>query len=73
MSNDDNPLEGEHFNYAAWLFERNRARAEKTAYIDDQASLSFGDLEDRSRRLATVLQQAGLRREERVLLLMHDL
>ena len=31
-----------------------------------------GELDDRVRRLAAGLRAAGLRREERVLLLMHD-
>ncbi len=62
----------ERFNYAAYLFDLNQGRAAKTAYIDDRGSLSFGELEDRARRLAAGLLAAGIRREERVLLLMHD-
>lgn len=62
----------ERFNFAEHLFDLNRAHAERTAYIDDWGRLSYGDLEDRARRLASVLVEAGVRREERVLLLMHD-
>ncbi len=62
----------ERFNFAEHLFNLNRAHAERTAYIDDRGRLSYGDLEDRARRLASVLAGAGVRREERVLLLMHD-
>lgn len=62
----------ERFNFAEHLFDLNRAHAERTAYIDDRGRLSYGDLEDRARRLASVLAEAGVRREERVLLLMHD-
>ncbi|MCW5261718.1 benzoate-CoA ligase family protein [Verminephrobacter eiseniae] len=62
----------QRFNFAAHLFASNRARAERTAYIDDQGRLSYGALEDAARRLATWLLDAGLRREERVLLLMLD-
>ena len=62
----------ERFNFADHLFSLNRAHAERTAYIDDRGRLSYGDLEDRARRLAGVLVASGLRREERVLLLMHD-
>ncbi|MBD9395313.1 benzoate-CoA ligase family protein [Acidovorax sp. ACV01] len=62
----------ERFNFAEHLFDLNRAHAERTAYIDDRGRLSYGDLEDRARRLACVLAEAGVRREERVLLLMHD-
>jgi len=63
---------GELFNYAAWLLELNRGRGQKTAYIDDQGTLSYADLDTRARKLAQALLDAGIRREERVLLLMHD-
>ena len=62
----------ERFNFAAHLFELNRPHGGRTAYIDDRGRLSYGDLEDRARRLASVLVDAGVRREERVLVLMHD-
>jgi len=60
------------FNFAEHLFALNRGRAERTAYIDDRGTLSYGQLEDRARRLAAALKAAGIRREERVLLLMLD-
>ncbi|KRC19516.1 benzoate-CoA ligase family protein [Acidovorax sp. Root219] len=60
------------FNFAQHLFELNRGRAQRTAYIDDRGSLAYGALEDRARRLAAALASAGVHREERVLLLMHD-
>ncbi|MEO6292421.1 MAG: benzoate-CoA ligase family protein [Burkholderiaceae bacterium] len=60
------------FNFAQHLIERNTSRPAKVAYIDDQGSLSYGDLADRIRRLAAALLDQGVRREERVLLLMHD-
>src|SRR5210317_2269706 len=72
MSSDKIPVEGEAFNYSAYLLELNRGRGQKTAYIDDSGSLSYSDLDDRIRRMATALLDAGVRREERVLLLMHD-
>ena len=62
----------ERFNFAAHLFDLNRSRASRTAYIDDRGPLSYAALEDRARRLASVLRASGVRREERVLLLMHD-
>ncbi len=62
----------ERFNFAEHLFQLNRARPNKTAYIDDRGPLSYGGLEDRARRMASVLSAAGIRREERVLLLMLD-
>ncbi|MGH8804572.1 MAG: AMP-binding protein, partial [Polaromonas sp.] len=63
---------GTHFNFAQHLIECNAARAAKTAYIDDAGSLSYGELAERIRRLAAALLDSGVRREERVLLLMHD-
>ena len=63
---------GATFNFAQHLIERNTNRQAKIAYIDDQGSLSYGDLAERIRRLAAALLAQGVRREERVLLLMHD-
>lgn len=60
------------FNFAEHLFALNRGRADRTAYIDDRGTLTYGQLEDRARRLAAALRAAGVRREERVLLLMLD-
>ncbi len=60
------------FNFARHLIERNAQRGAKPAYIDDLASMSYGELFDRVRRTAAALHNAGLRREERLLLLMHD-
>ncbi|WP_280151491.1 benzoate-CoA ligase family protein [Piscinibacter sp. XHJ-5] len=60
------------FNFAQHLIELNAARPEKIAYVDDDGRLSYGELADRVRRMAAALQAAGVRREERVLLLMHD-
>ena len=63
---------GERFNFAQHLITRNTGRATKNAFIDDHGSLSYGELSDRIRRMAAALLAAGIRREERVLLLMHD-
>jgi benzoate-CoA ligase len=60
------------FNFAAHLFAANAGRASKLAYLDDRGPLSYGELEARSRRLAAGLLALGVRREERVFLLMHD-
>ena len=62
----------ESLNFAAHLFDLNRGRAEKIAYVDDHGALRYGELADRARRLAAALLALGLRREERVLLLMLD-
>ena len=63
---------GARFNFAQHLIECNAARPAKTAYIDDTGALSYGELAERIRRLAAALLASGVRREERVLLLMHD-
>ena len=63
---------GAHFNFAQHLIARNLARPAKTAYVDDQGSLSYGALAEGVRRVATALLALGVRREERVLLLIHD-
>ncbi|MGK0171960.1 MAG: benzoate-CoA ligase [Gammaproteobacteria bacterium] len=60
------------FNFAAYLFERNIGNRARVAYIDDQASLTYGALEQGARQFANALLASGIRREERVLLLMHD-
>ena len=66
------PAPGKVFNYAAYLIELNQGRAQKIAYIDDQGTLNYGDLAAQIRSMAGALLGAGIRREERVLLLMHD-
>ncbi|MHB1201171.1 MAG: benzoate-CoA ligase family protein [Polaromonas sp.] len=63
---------GDSFNFAQHLLAGNTQRRAKTAYIDDQGTLTFGQLDERVRRMATGLRSLGIKREERVLLLMHD-
>ena len=72
MNTDNTAAPGARFNYAAWLLELNRDRGQKTAYIDDRGTLSYAELDTRVRTMAQALLDAGIRREERVLLLMHD-
>ncbi len=60
------------FNFAAHVLEVNAHRSGKTAYIDDIGSLTYGELNKRIHRFAAALRAIGLRREERVLLLMQD-
>jgi len=63
---------GERFNLAQHLLAANTARAAKPAFIDDLGTLSYGALDERVRRLAAALRALGVKREERVLLLMLD-
>ena len=60
------------FNFAVHLMQVNAQRHAKTAFIDDRGSLSYGELNQRIQRFAAALQSFGVRREERVLLLMQD-
>ncbi|MFG5409571.1 benzoate-CoA ligase family protein [Piscinibacter sakaiensis] len=60
------------FNFAQHLIDANAGRPDKLAYVDELGSLRYGELAGRIRRVAGALRAAGVRREERVLLLMHD-
>jgi benzoate-CoA ligase len=62
----------ERFNFAQHLLAANAGRPAKAAFIDDAGTLSYGALDERVRRLAAGLRSLGLKREERVLLLMQD-
>jgi benzoate-CoA ligase len=63
---------GPHLNIAQHLLQANAMRAAKPAFIDDLGTLLYGQFDDRVRRMAAGLRALGLKREERVLLLMHD-
>ncbi len=60
------------FNFAQHLLQTNAVRAAKPAYVDDAGTLSYGALDERVRRVAAGLHSLGIKREERVLLLMQD-
>src|SRR5262245_16378890 len=62
----------DRFNFAQHLLTLNAARTNKTAYIDDAGRISYGELAARVQRFAGALTELGIKREERVLLLMHD-
>ena len=63
---------GPHFNIAQHLLQANVGRGAKAAFIDDHGTLLYAQLDERVRRMAAGLRALGLKREERVLLLMHD-
>ncbi len=62
------------YNAVTWLLDRNvdEGRAEKLAFTDTVSELSYGDLQKQSRRLANLLRRLGVRREERVAMIMLD-
>ena len=62
----------EAFNFAAHLLGANAGRPGKTAFIDDAGAVTYGELDQRSRRFAAALKERGVKREERVLILMQD-
>ena len=60
------------FNFAGYLLDTNAGHPARAAFIDDRGTLRYGELAERVRRLAAGLHAMGVRREERVLLLMQD-
>ncbi len=62
----------ERFNFAQHLLNCNATRGARRAFIDDQGVITYAELEDRVRRAAAGLRALCIKREERVLLLMHD-
>jgi benzoate-CoA ligase len=62
----------EALNVARWLLDGNAGRSSRLAYVDDHGTLTHGELDEQARRFAAALGALDLRREERVLLLLHD-
>jgi len=62
------------YNFAADILERNLAagRANKAAYIDPRGTWTYGQLAERVDRFGRVLRSFGIRREERVLMVLLD-
>ena len=58
------------FNFSKYIFEKNLG--DKIAIIDDTDSISYSELEQRSRGFAKSVTNMGLTREDRVLILMPD-
>jgi len=69
---DNTATPPEYFNFARHLIEVNADRPAKTALIDDAGSVTYGQLTEKVQRMSAALTALGLRREDRVLLLMHD-
>jgi 4-hydroxybenzoate-CoA ligase len=62
------------YNAVTWLLDRNvdEGRAGKLAFTDTVSELTYGELQTQSRRLANLLRRLGVRREERVAMIMLD-
>src|SRR3954463_9985540 len=62
------------YNAVTWLLDRNvdEGHGAKLAFTDTASELTYGALQQQSRRLANLLRQLGVRREERVAMIMLD-
>jgi 4-hydroxybenzoate-CoA ligase len=62
------------YNAVTWLLDRNvdEGRGAKLAFTDTVSELSYGDLQKQTRRTANMLRRLGVRREERVAMIMLD-
>jgi len=62
------------YNAVTWLLDRNidEGRGDKLAFTDTVNDLSYGELQRQSRRAANMLRRLGVRREERVAMIMLD-
>jgi 4-hydroxybenzoate-CoA ligase len=62
------------YNAVTYLLDRNidEGRADKLAYADTVSELTYGDLQRQSCRVANMLRRLGVRREERVAMIMLD-
>src|SRR6476620_4035733 len=67
-------MSGGSYNAVTWLLDRNidEGRGAKLAFTDTVSDLSYGDLQKQSRRVANMLRRLGVRREERVAMIMLD-
>src|SRR5437879_6745227 len=64
----------DRFNIADYLVDRHvrEGRGGRTAILCGDESITYSQVADRSSQLATGLRTLGLRREDRVMLLLHD-
>ena len=62
------------YNAVTWLLDRNvdEGRGAKLAFTDTVSELTYGELQRQSRRVANMLRRLGVRREERVAMIMLD-
>src|SRR4051794_1715283 len=67
-------MSGDSYNAVTWLLDRNvdEGRGAKFAFTDTISELTYGELQKQSCRLANLLRRLGVRREERVAMIMLD-
>src|SRR5580698_8678631 len=67
-------MSGGSYNATAWLLDRNvdEGRGNKLAFTDTVSELTYGELQRQTRRVANMLRRLGVRREERVAMIMLD-
>lgn len=63
-----------HYNAVSYLLDRNvdAGRGAKVVFRDPAREITYADLQKETRRLANVLKRLGVRREERVAMMMLD-
>ena len=66
--------QSDSYNAVTWLLDRNidEGRRDKLAFTDTVSSLTYGELQAQSCQFANLLQRLGVRREERVAMIMLD-
>src|SRR4029077_19598048 len=67
-------MSGSSYNAVTWLLDRNvdEGRGDKLAFTDTVSELSYRGLQQQSCRVANMLRRLGVRREERVAMIMLD-
>src|SRR5438876_5641821 len=67
-------MSGDSYNAVTWLLDRNvdEGRAKKLVFTDTVSELTYGELQKQSCRVANLLRRLGVRREERVAMIMLD-
>jgi 4-hydroxybenzoate-CoA ligase len=67
-------MSGNSYNAVTWLLDRNidEGRGDKLAFDDTVSKLTYGGLQRETRRVGNLLRRLGVRREERVAMIMLD-
>src|ERR1700736_3001517 len=67
-------MNADPYNALPIFLDRNveEGRANKLAFTDTVSELTYGTLQEQSRKLANLLRRLGVRREERVAMIMLD-